>query len=755
VPGLDAPLRSDPETEQYRLFQAVASWLAAAGEASGLLFILDDLHWAPPATLHLLAHVLRVSDPARLLVVGTFRDTEVGQQLSSLLAALRRTSTERIALGGLTPGELTELLPSPALAVTLHEETKGNPFFIGELLRQGVESGVALHSLGVPEGVREVVISRVARLAPTTGEVLAVAAVLGRDVALGPIAAVSGIDQAAVVDALDEAIGVRLVEETGAGGYRFVHALVRSALDSTLSATRRAQLHLRAADASAGDPARLAHHLIASAPLADPTRTAKACLAAGDGALAVLADTEAKHWYSEGLTCSSEDRGLRIDLLTGLGEAQRRMGDAAFRQTLLDAARLAAQHTEVDRLVRAVLANNRGVASTMGSVDAERLELLSTALDLVGPAASPQRANLLAVQALELVPTGDHERVLRAADEAGAIAAGLDDAAVRARVGMFRLWAALVPDRITALASEGADVVALADTTGDPQVRAWSRALWGHSLLLTGQLAEVGGRAGEAMAIADETGQPGQRCLTYIDGAVAADAVGDHERAAQLTRSALEFGQESGWSDATMWSIGQMCLPWMFEGQAEAAVAMATQAVADYPSLSAWQAMRALGLALTGRREELAEVLGRLPTVLLTVPVDLLWLATHALFAAAQGFGVENAQAAALNYERLVPYRVLHAAYGVVGYLGPVEDGPGRPRPSHGRRGQRSRPSRGGGGHHRGVWGRPCSRVQWLPVGHHAVRSRRPGRPPAGASPCRGDPRLLPGQGLHDLRNRD
>src|SRR2546428_3466293 len=100
----------------------------------------------------------------------------------------------------------------------------------------------------------------------------------------------------------------------------------------------------------------LAHHLVASAPLAVNSRTAAACLAAGDRALSALASAEAAAWYEQGLVFATTDVGLRIDLLTGLGEAQRRTGDVASRQTLLDAARLAAGQGEVGRLVRAVLA---------------------------------------------------------------------------------------------------------------------------------------------------------------------------------------------------------------------------------------------------------------------------------------------------------------------------------------------------------------------------------------------------------------
>jgi class 3 adenylate cyclase/tetratricopeptide (TPR) repeat protein len=682
VPGLDPPLRSDPETEQYRLFEAVASWLGAAGEGSGLFLVIDDLHWAPPPTLHLFAHVLRAAGPARLLALGTFRDTEIGpaHPLTGVLADLRRISgIERISLEGLSLDELVQLLEGVprgrmdrALAATLHDGTEGNPFFVGEVLRHMAESGVAVESMPVPESVREVIVSRVARLDPTTRNLLGVAAVLGRDVELGPLAAIAGVDEDAVVEALDEAMAFRLVEETRVGVYRFVHALVRSSLYGALSATRRARLHLRAADVfeeEAGeDVARVAHHLVASAPLGGGIRTAGACLEAGDRALSVLADAEAGDWYSYGLAFAEEDARLRIDLLTGLGEAQRRIGDAASRQTLLDAARLAAGHGEVDRLVRAVLANSRGIASVIGHVDDERLELIATALDLVGPAPSGVRAELLALQAAELLFGGEPESWLRAADEAAVIAAGLDDVAVRARVGVERFLACLVPDRVVTMAAEGADVVSLADASGDPQLRALSRAMSAYVLQEAGELGEARRLATEAMAIADETGQPGLRSLAHFYYACAVDSLGEHEEAARLTQVAFELGQQAAMPDAVNFYGARMWLHWTFEGQPEVAAIVATQAFAEYPRLVAWKGAWAVELALTGQSEELAGLLAGVPAP----PVDLFWLVAHAFFATAQGFGVENPEAAAAVYEILLPYRSLHAAYGI-GYLGPVE----------------------------------------------------------------------------------
>ncbi|MBV8993271.1 MAG: adenylate/guanylate cyclase domain-containing protein, partial [Pseudonocardiales bacterium] len=76
VPALPPPLRSDPETERYWLFDAVASWLVAASTDEPVLLVLDDLHWAAKPTLMLFRHVVRARG-GRVLVLGTYRDSEL------------------------------------------------------------------------------------------------------------------------------------------------------------------------------------------------------------------------------------------------------------------------------------------------------------------------------------------------------------------------------------------------------------------------------------------------------------------------------------------------------------------------------------------------------------------------------------------------------------------------------------------------------------------------------------------------------
>ncbi len=81
-----------PETERYRLFEAVTTTLARVAADRTLVLVFDDLHWADRPTLRLLRHLSRSVQPGRLLVIGAYRDVEVepGSPLADLIADLRR-----------------------------------------------------------------------------------------------------------------------------------------------------------------------------------------------------------------------------------------------------------------------------------------------------------------------------------------------------------------------------------------------------------------------------------------------------------------------------------------------------------------------------------------------------------------------------------------------------------------------------------------------------------------------------------------
>ena len=197
---LPEPVQADQDTERHRLHMAVVELLIATGRRVPVLLVLEDGHWADHPTLLLLRHLGRAAADARLLIVATFRDTEadVPQELGDALVDLRRSEqVERLRLGGLAVDDVEEFLRRaggaaldgrPHFAEALFELTGGNAFLITEVWRALVETGAAepgadlagsLAALDTPEGVRDVVSQRLARLDPGTQAVLELAAVAG------------------------------------------------------------------------------------------------------------------------------------------------------------------------------------------------------------------------------------------------------------------------------------------------------------------------------------------------------------------------------------------------------------------------------------------------------------------------------------------------------------------------------------------------------------------------------------------------
>jgi class 3 adenylate cyclase len=158
IKGLSALGSSDPRSAEYLLFEATRSWLVELSRQQPVVLVLDDLHWATRPVLLLLRHVLRAAvaegDSVRLLVLGTYRDTDLGysRALAAAMADVRRLpGVEQHTLTGLSVAEVAEFAaqavgPEPdddtsQLVETLHAETEGNPSFVEELLRHLIETG--------------------------------------------------------------------------------------------------------------------------------------------------------------------------------------------------------------------------------------------------------------------------------------------------------------------------------------------------------------------------------------------------------------------------------------------------------------------------------------------------------------------------------------------------------------------------------------------------------------------------------------
>jgi len=598
APDLPAALRSDPETERYRLFDAVAAWLGAASAEEPLLLVLDDLQWAAKPTLLLLRHVVRAGG-ARVLVLGTYRDTELAHDhpLVEVVADLRRQgAVERLSLSGLDGAGVAAIVEQAAgrslndadiaLAQAVYEETEGNPFFVREVLRHLAETGAVeraeggwttrlpVDQLGIPEGVRAVVGRRLARLSGDANQALRVAAVIGADFELDVLTAAGDFGGEVLLAAVEEAVAARVVTEVSATRFRFAHALMRATLYESLTATRKVALHRQVAQAieaiHAGGlddyvPA-LAHHWArAAAPAADTARAIAYATRAGDRALTQLAHDEAVTYYRQALellqVAAGSSGGREVELLIALGEAQRRAGDTAHRETLLEASRLAAERGDARALARAVLANTRGtLPSTVGEIDDERVAALEAALDAVGGDDTPTRARLLAALAAELTYSGIWERRVRLADEALAIARRCGDDATLALVLLHRFFTIYFPDTLDELLANTEELLALAGRLDDPVIRVQGLWLRGRILAAAGDMDEANRHFEAAERLAEEVGQPTLRFLAGLTAAVRTILAGDLEEGERRARAVFELGEATGQPDAYGFLAGQLFL---------------------------------------------------------------------------------------------------------------------------------------------------------------------------------------------------
>ena len=191
-PDVAAPQEEtlDAETARFRLFDAIAMFLRTIASSELLVLVLDDLHWADHDTLLLLAFVARELRDQRLLVLGTYRETELRQAAAAarVLGDLARAS-RRLPLAGLTSEDVGQYvsaacgrMPTTETVEAILRATAGNAFFVTEVVQllhsQGRldESASGSRRLDIPEGVLETIRRRVEPLSDTGGSVLAAAA---------------------------------------------------------------------------------------------------------------------------------------------------------------------------------------------------------------------------------------------------------------------------------------------------------------------------------------------------------------------------------------------------------------------------------------------------------------------------------------------------------------------------------------------------------------------------------------------------
>lgn len=496
APELGTPTERPDDREgeaQRRLFDSVLALLERLGDDEGVVFWLEDIHWADRSTRSFLAFLASSLREERVLVVSTYRSDELHRRhpLRPLLHELERgPCARRLEVRPFDREELSAQLadilgsdPSDEVVDRLFARSEGNPLFTEELLAGGLDGQGAL-----PPTLREALLTRLEELDSHTREVLNLLAVAGRaDDSL--LADASGLDAATLRDALRHARGQHLIRTDEYERFGFRHALFREVVYDDLLPGERSELHLalaRALEARADEDdgvwvrTATAHHFHRAGAQADALRTA---VIAAERSARVQASGEAGQLY---------DRALAL---------WPRVEDPEGA-TGMPVARLLAQAAR---------------AHYWSGDDPRALALLEQALGELDPAAEPLKvARLLGEKANVLWSLGQPERSRETLDQALELVPDEpteEGARLLDHQSKFKLLQGRFGD-IESIVERG---VAMADALGLPRIKAALLSRLGCALFPLGDPERGEELLCEALELAKEHGGPDELAVVYVN----------------------------------------------------------------------------------------------------------------------------------------------------------------------------------------------------------------------------------------------
>jgi DNA-binding winged helix-turn-helix (wHTH) protein/tetratricopeptide (TPR) repeat protein len=444
LPELVPEMHAQESGSRLPTYSAANALLVSLTRARPLLVVLDDVQQADIASLELLQYLSLEQQPASLLLAATWRDGEPpeGDPRTAVLSSLAGSDrVESLPLEGLTVPETGELIaplaghePEPAFVASLHERTRGNPFYLKETTRHLAASRppedrserwtqtISQESTDVPLSLRRMIRRRTEALGADCRALLEVASVFDHEVPLALLEAVGSLTECDVPKLVDRALEAHLLEETPdrREHFHFAHPILREAVYAGIQVARRRALHLEVGEAierhlSDRDEApwaALARHFTA----AGPGHSLEAARFGADAARAALTRSA---WEDAAEHCERSLRLLdrrqdepqareRCALLIELARARRlalRLPEASEKSVeALDLARRLDDPVVFGRaaleweLVRWMAEGTGSFSARVSNLEA-RLSTLEQALEALGEADLSLRALLLSQQA--------------------------------------------------------------------------------------------------------------------------------------------------------------------------------------------------------------------------------------------------------------------------------------------------------------------------------------------------------------------
>jgi tetratricopeptide (TPR) repeat protein len=693
LPDVRPPPPMDAETARFGLFDAVAAFLRNAGAGQPLMLILDDLHAADTPSILLLRFVARELGEARVLMLGAYRDMELdrGHPLAVALGELsREPATRHVRLSGLDEAgvarliyEVTGVMPREGVVAAVHRGTEGNPLFVGEVARLLAAEGrleragdPAGLGLAIPEGIREVIGRRVARLPERCGRVLGLASVFGRDFWLPALERLCGVGAGELLDVLDDGIAAGLVAAVpGAPGrLRFSHALIRDTLYEAIPAGRRLRLHQSAGEALEAfywpdpDPhlAELARHFFEAAAVGEAGKAVGYAGRAGHRALALLAYEEAARLFKMALAALSLARPpgqdqRRCRLLVALGDALTRMGERqAAREELREAAGIARRYQMAEELGRAALAY-AGFGWERGASDRQMIPLLQDARAMLAGKedAGPVRARVLAALAVALRDQPDRGPRDALSREAVALARACGDPPTLGYTLTGRLIALMGPGDPQGRLAVAGELRSVGRALQDKELESAGEYHRAMVFLETGRMAEYRETLDAVQRLVAELRLPASRFMATVVQASLALLEGRFADAEALVESALRSGGSSMPWDAVIFSRVQRFALHLEDGRLAELEPAIRRSVEEFPTRPLFGCLLARLLTELGDQDQARSVFEQLATGRFGgIPVndDLLLSLSHL---AEVAWFLRDAGRGAVLHALLLPYRGL------------------------------------------------------------------------------------------------
>jgi DNA-binding CsgD family transcriptional regulator/tetratricopeptide (TPR) repeat protein len=564
---------SDAALEKTRLFEALTRLVERLAQTTPIALLLDDLHWADPASLELLHYLARNLASQRVLVLITYRAEEAGETrgLALLLASLRRAGlADELVVPRLRPQAVAQLAhsflgnaASDELLALLEARAAGTPLFINELLRALQDAGQLVRSEGgwtrrsndaaiLPQGVRDLILGRLDRLDATERRVVDLLAVGGASVLHEVVRAAGALAEEALPAAVHRLrVAGFVAEELHDRGvvYHLTHPLIQEVAYAELPEMARRLMHAafaRALEAlHPGDVDQLAFHYRGAGPAVDGERALEVLLRAGEQAREIYAYEQAARHFEAALRLVREGQrhSLLPLLLERLGEAWDRVGEGGAAVALwTEAIAEYARGSDVPAIVRL----HRAVAATeweRGRFEAAQQALAAGLAALAGRSPSEELADLLYLRVSTLRRQGERAGLAAAVGELRAVAEQLNLSRALAQARLAEAELHDVRGEVRAAREQSQLALAAAEAAGDPLLIYRVREALLVLALSLGDHRSAHELAGHNLAIAGRLGTPTlqSRAHTYLAMAhwlagAWDEALGHSERSVLLAR---------------------------------------------------------------------------------------------------------------------------------------------------------------------------------------------------------------------------